>query len=145
MRLASGRHIDSGKVGGTAFILRNNEIDGLSVNMPGVLAENIHVGLEELRQILASRMTVRKSARFAEFTIQSVIAKLLDAQLAWDVGCIPDPLPADGSKLANASHCLIVGLPKGETPEAEMVGDLIAAVVNALHWAMPGDKHDLAV
>ena len=140
VRFASGGHIADGKIGGTAFQLKADEADGMSVSNLSVLHNNIDVALEALRKTFGSRLNVRKTGRFAEFTIQDVIAKLVEAHLAWDISYVSNPLCAKGTELADPSHGLILGLPASGTPEGEMVGDLIASVVIRLHAALPTTK-----
>jgi hypothetical protein len=49
---------------------------------------------------------------------------------------VQDPLESNEDFAADPSHSLISGLPAGNTPEAELIGDMIAECVIGAHPAI---------
>jgi hypothetical protein len=52
---------------------------------------------------------------------------------------VHDPLDAADNFEADPSHAEIIGLPAGDSPEADLIGDLIAECVIAMHPATGED------
>ena len=49
---------------------------------------------------------------------------------------IHTPLPAEGDYEADPSHSEIVDLPPGNSPQAALIGDMIAECIEAIHPAV---------
>ena len=126
---------EDGSVDGSEFCLRAHRPDdtGVSVNWLecfGALSEAEQ--LDEVRRL--SRLDMRKSGRLAELnvgTTKHYIRNELDA-----LRFIHTPLPAEGDYEADPSHSEIVGLPPGNSPEAALIGDMIAECIEAIHPAV---------
>lgn len=87
--------------------------------------------LDEVRRL--TRLTFRASGRLAELNVgatREYIGQRLD-----ELRFINKPLCADDEYEADPSHSEIVGLPGLDSPESEMIGDLIAECVVTLHPA----------
>jgi hypothetical protein len=53
-----------------------------------------------------------------------------------EIRFIHKPLVAENDYEADPSHSEIIGLPRGNSPEAELVGDMIARSVTDVHLAV---------
>lgn len=126
---------EDGSVDGSEFCLRAHRLDdtGVSVNWLecfGNLSKAEQ--LDEVRRL--SRLDMRKSGRLAELnvgTTKHYIRNELDA-----LRFIHAPLPAEGDYEADPSHSEIVGLPPGNSPQAALIGDMIAECIEAIHPAV---------
>lgn len=118
-----------GKATGAAFCLRSDET-GLSVNWRECFHD--HTKDEQLVQVRRLyRLEMSKNGRLAELnvgTTKRCVRDELDA-----IRFIHKPLPADDTYEADPSHCEITGLPLDNSPEAEMIGDMIAKSVQAIY------------
>lgn len=123
---------EDGSVGGEAFQLRSEE-SGLSINWLECFE-----GLSKSRQLKEvrrrSRLQMRGSGRLAElhvgYTKQYVRDELNSLRF------VHQPLAAEDEHEADPSHSEIVGLPQVDSPEAELIGDLIAECVEAVYPAL---------
>ncbi len=127
---------ESGDVDGSDFRLRPARPDekGLSVNWLEVLGAGKDHQLSEVRRLCSSRLSLRRNGRFAEMnvgTVLRVVSEELDTP-----GIVHDPLEAEQGLEADPSHSEISGLPPGESDQAMLVGDLIAACVMNLYPAV---------
>ena len=124
-----------GKVDGSAFCLRAHRPDdtGVSVNWLECFGNLSKADqLDEVRRL--SRLDMRKSGRLAELnvgTTKHYIRNELDA-----LRFIHKPLHAKGGYEADPSHSEIVGLPPGNSPQAALIGDMIAECIEAIHPAV---------
>ena len=119
--------LDSGRVDGLAFCLRPKEI-GLSVSwLEGTGRMTKASQMDEVRRL--TPLTMRPSARFAELNVGTTKRSLATAGRSLEI--VHPPLSY------NPAHSEIRGLPESESPEAALVGDLIASCVTALHPAVP--------
>lgn len=125
--------LDDGSVSGGAFELRPQET-GVSVHWLEAFLPGKSNQLAEVRR--RSRLTLRRSGRFAELNVGSVI-KHVEQELR-GVRIVHDPLASEGSLQNDPSHAQINGLPPTDSPDAELIGDLIAERVNAVHPAVVG-------
>ena len=120
---------EDGSVGGEAFQLRSGE-ESLSVNwlecFPGISKSQ---QVEQVRQ--RSRLQLRPNGRFAELNVGQT--KEHGHGELTDLRFVHDPLPAEGEFEPDPSHSEIAGLPAADSPEAELVGDMIAECVTAVH------------
>lgn len=123
---------EDGSVGGEAFQLRTEE-SSLSVNWLECFKEfSKSQQLDEVRR--RSRLQMRGNGRLAELQVghtkQYVHAELNSLRF------VHQPLAAEEECEADPSHSELVGLPKGDSPEAELVGDLIAECVEDVYPAV---------
>jgi hypothetical protein len=132
-RYVGGSNFDpaTGRVNGAAFDRTAKDVGGLSFNRTGVLSQ---IGADDDRQIclvMASRISFGKTAVFAETNVGESVDALRSFGEVFHF--IDDPLKAEGTKLANPAHALMIGLPfVGEaigSLKAELAGDLIARTV----------------
>ena len=85
--------------------------------------------LAEVRRL--TRLTIKKSGRFAELNVGDV-KQHLHAQCS-TLDFISTPLGVTEKFAADPSHGDIIGLPPYESPHARLVGDMIAECVSTLH------------
>lgn len=132
VRYAAPRHIhDDGSVDGYIFRLRPQE-SGLSVNWLEYFSQLAKPQqLEQVRQL--SRLNLRRNGRFAELSVD------LARQELPDLAFRHRPLEATAQYPADPSHSEIIGLPPGDSPQAALIGDMIAALVQNLHPALSGE------
>ncbi|NPD21733.1 hypothetical protein [Alterinioella nitratireducens] len=125
---------EDGTANGADFRLRPNRPDetGVSVNWLEAFDTDKAQQLAEVRRLY--RLTVRRTGRFAELNIGAVREKVTE-ELA-TLRIVHDPLEADGDFEADHSHAEIDGLPPGDSPEADMIGDMIAECVINMHPAI---------
>lgn len=125
---------EDGTANGADFRLRPSRPDetGLSVNWLQAFAGDKAHQLAEVRRLY--RLSMKRTGRFAELNIEVVI-RTVSAESA-SLRIVHDPLDAEGRFEADPSHAEITGLPPGDSPEADMIGDLIAECVVAMHPAV---------
>jgi hypothetical protein len=123
-----------GKVNGTEFCLRPND-KGLSVNW----LEYFEVStkdeqLAEVRRLL--RLRVSKSGRLAELNIGET-KRHIRSELE-GLNFIHRPLVAEADYEADPSHSEITGLPPCNSPDAELIGDIIVECIKVTHPTVSG-------
>lgn len=125
---------EDGTADGADFRLRPNRPDdtGVSVNWLEAFNGEKAQQLAEVRRL--SRLNLKKTGRLAELNIGAVREKVAE-ELA-TLRIVHDPLDARGDFDADPSHAEITGLPAGDSPEADMIGDLIAECVITMHPAI---------
>lgn len=125
---------EDGTVNGADFRLRPNRPDetGVSVNWLEAFDGDKAHQVAHVRRLY--RLTVRRTGRFAELNVGAVREKVAE-ELA-TLRIVHDPLDAEGDFEADPSHAEIVGLPPGDSPEADMIGDLITECVITMHPAI---------
>lgn len=115
----------------SAFQLRPTD-SGLSVNWLECFAgQSKPQQLNEVRRL--TRLTMKPSGRLVELNVgvtREHIGQRLD-----ELRFIHKPLNADEVYEADPSHSEIMGLPPKDSPEAELIGDMIAECVIAVHSA----------
>lgn len=127
--------IRNGKADGSQFYRRPSE-DGLSVNWLEYFA---HLGkseqLAEVRRVIHRQLG--RNAAFAELNVGDIKQCLRDALP--NVRVVEKPSPAnDRFPYEDPSHSEIMGLPASDNLYlAEIIGDLLAKQVKALHPAVP--------
>ena len=133
VRYAGYTHVrKDGKVGGGAFVLRPNE-RGLSVNWLECFFDfKKDEQLAEVRRL--SRLKLGKGGRLAELNVGET-KQYLESELH-ELCFTNDPLAAEDEFEADPSHSEITGLPTGNSPEAEWIGDMIAQTVTDVHPAV---------
>ena len=126
---------EDGSVDGSEFCLRAHRPDdtGVSVNWLEYFGDLSKAEqLDEVRRL--SRLDMRKSGRLAELNVGTTkhhVRNELDA-----LRFIHSPLPAEGDYGTDPSHSEIVGLPPGNSPQAALIGDMIAECIKAIHQAV---------
>ncbi len=124
-----------GKPDASAFSLREDRPDdtGVSVNWLECFDDRTKVQqLDEIRRL--SRLTMRKSGRLAELNVGAT-KKHIRSELE-NLRFIHAPLPATDEHDADPSHSEITGLPPANSPEAELIGDMMAECIKAMHPAV---------
>lgn len=126
---------EDGSVDGSEFCLRAHRPDdtGVSVNWLECFGDLSKAEqLDEVRRL--SRLDMRKNGRLAELNVG--ITKHYVRNELKSLRFIHTPLPAEGDYEADPSHSEIVGLPPGNSPQAALIGDMIAECIEAIHPAV---------
>ena len=123
--------LDDGSLNCSAFQLRPTD-SGLSVNwLEYFEGQSKSQQLNEIRLLI--RLTMKPSGRLAELNVgvtRQYVGHRFD-----ELRFIHTPLAADEKFEADPSHGEIMGLPPKDSPEAELIGDLIAECVIGVHQA----------
>ena len=123
---------EDGSVDGSVFRLRRNDT-GLSVNWLEYFQElNKSQQLDKVRQL--SRLTMRPNGRLAELNV-GITKRHVQSRLE-TLRFIHVPLTAEGEYQPDPSHGEITGLPPGDSPEAALIGDMIAECIGTIHPAI---------
>jgi len=123
----TSRHED-GSVDGSAFRLRSGD-NGLSVNWLEYFRDLTKAQqLDEVRRL--SRLTMRRRGCLAELGVGAT--KQYSPELT-ALRFIHKPLAAENGYEADPSHSEIIGLPQGDSPQAALIGDLIAECIQTIH------------
>lgn len=132
VRYASPRLIhEDGELDGSAFRLRPQDI-GLSVNWLEYFSGLSKTEqLEKIRQL--TRLEMRRNGRLAELNVELTRRHL--REVLPSLFFVNRPLAADSQYGADPSHSEIIGLPPDDSPQAGLVGDMIAQCVLNLHQA----------
>ena len=126
----TSKHED-GSVDGSAFRLRPSD-NGLSVNWLEYFSDLTKAQqLDEVRRL--SRLTIRRSGCLAELGVGAT--KQYAPELT-ALRFVHKPLAAENGYEADPSHSEITGLPQGDSPQAALIGDLIAECIQAIHPAI---------
>ena len=129
----TSRHED-GRVDGSAFRLRSGD-NGLSINWLEYFGDLTKAQqLDAVRRL--SRLTMRRSGCLAELGVGTT--KQHSSELT-ALRFIRKPLAAENGYEADPSHSEITGLPQGDSPQAALLGDLIAECIQAIHPAIIDD------
>ena len=125
--------LDAGILNCSAFQLGPDQ-QGLSVNWLEYFQGRDKSGqLEEVRNHIQRKLG--RNGRLAElnvgFTLEYIGHRLADLRF------VHSPSPPRGQYPADPSHSDILGLPPLESPESELIGDLIAEWVAELHPTIP--------
>lgn len=126
-RYVSGGQVDGDLISGEAFQLKPKDDGGLSVNWPAVFDADLGLAAGEIKR--RARITVRPSGRYAILNVREILDISRQADELNQLSVIEDPLEAEGEKLADPSHALILGLPLPDDLQAQMAGDLLARLV----------------
>ena len=121
--------LDDGTVDGSEFCLRPDDA-GLSVNWLNYFSSS--PSSEQLEAVSQGiQLQLSRNGRFAEFNVGEVREHLREE--CGSVRVLHDPRPPTDEFGADPSHCEIMGLPAGDSPEGELVGDMIAECIHSLH------------
>jgi hypothetical protein len=133
VRYVGGKHVgnSTGALNGSAFDRTPKDSDGLSFTQRLILSKNPKSDEAEIRRVLGSRLTMGKTAVFAELNVRGALAAL--KAFEGDFHFREDALAKQGDMLANPAHALLIGLPfKGEAVgslRSEHAGDLLRQTV----------------
>ena len=120
---------EDGSVDGSAFRLRPSD-EGLSVNWLDYYQRfDKSQQLDKVRQ--SSRLTMRPNGRLAELNI-GVTKRHVQARVK-NLRFTHAPLASEGEYRPDPSHSEIRGLPPGDSPEAALIGDMIAECIQTIH------------
>ena len=123
---------EDGTVDGSEFRLRQDDT-GLSINWLECFTGLAKAQqLDEVRRL--SRLNMRTRGRLAELNVGVTKHHVRDSLNA--LRFIHGPLNAIDKYKADPSHSEMLGLPPGDSPEAELIGDMIAECIAALHPAL---------
>ena len=123
---------EDGSVDGAAFRLWPND-NGLSVNWLEYFSDLTKAQqLDEVRRL--SRLTIKKSGCLAELGVG--VTKQHDSGELTALRFVHKPSAAENGYEADPSHSEITGLPQGDSPQAALIGDLIAQCIQAIHPAI---------
>ena len=132
VRYARPTQVLDGRVDGSAFLLRENE-PRLSVNWLEYFDDQPRPQqLVEIRRLI--RLTLGRTGLFAELNVGATRKHIGD--MVNELRFTHSPLPPEDGFEADPSHSEVLGLPPRDTPEAELIGDMIAECVTEVHPAM---------
>ncbi len=140
-RYVGGAHIDAGtgQINGSAFDRTSKDVDGLSFTRRGMFAADSEADRAVIRQVVGSRLRLRRTAVFAEVEVGSALEALHAFESAIDF--IEDPLDAEEDALANPAHALLIGYPfRGESIgslKSEVAGDQLRLRIYDRFAAVP--------
>ncbi len=124
--------LDDGSLNCSAFMLRDGE-SGLSINWLDYFRDQPKSQqLDEIRRL--SRLTMRRNGRLAESNMWQT-SEYVRRELE-GLRFIHTPLDADTGYAPDPSHSEIRGLPTRYSPEAELIGYMIAECVSLCHIAI---------
>ena len=133
VRYVRPTQIDGDTVDGSAFRLRANE-SGLSVHWLEIFEDLAKTEqLDEVRRL--SRLSMSRNGRLAELNVGEAIQHISD--MLDSPRIVHSPLDATDHYEADPSHSEFLGLPDSESPEAALLGDMIAELVLAVHPTRP--------
>lgn len=121
--------LDDGTVDGSEFILGLGH-QGLSMNWLDYFA-SLPEPMRLEAVALKIQLDTKPTGRFAEWNVGTLRANLLTEN--HDVSVLHDPNPATEKYGPDPSHCQVYGLPMGNSPEAQLVGDMIAESIQDIH------------
>ncbi len=124
-----------GKADGSAFCLRAQRPDdnGLSVNWLECFHDRAkEQQVAEVRRL--SRLKLRERGRLAELNVGATKRHLRNGLDS--LHFVQKPLAAEGDYEADPSHSEMVGLPPADSPDAELIGDMIAESISAIYPAL---------
>ena len=124
-----------GKVDGSAFCLRANRPDDTSLSVNWLECFPDHTKDEQLAEVRRlARLKMREGGSLAELNIGATkqhVRTVFDG-----LRFIHKPLAAEDEFEADPSHSEITGLSQGNSPESELIGDMIAQSINAVYPAV---------
>lgn len=135
VRYVGGSHFDpgTGGINGSAFERTPKDVGGVSFARRGVHSTVEADDRDAIRRVAGSRLKLGRNAVFAELQVGAALDVL--REFAEDVFFRQDPLAAEGDKLADPAHALLIGFPfKGEqvgSLKSEVAGDRLRRCVSA--------------
>lgn len=142
-RYVGGSHFDpgTGGINGSAFERTPKDVDGVSFARRSVHSTVEADDRDAIRRVAGSRLKLGKNAVFAELKVGAALDVLREFEQ--DVFFREDRLAAEGDKLADPAHALLIGFPfKGEqvgSLKSEVAGDRLRRCVSACFPAVKTD------
>jgi hypothetical protein len=121
---------EDGTIDGSEFMLRPVD-KGLSGNWLDYFAFLPSEERLEAVAVKIQRDPNVNNGKFAEWNVGALREHLLTESHAITV--VHDPSPANERYGPDPSHCQMYGLPPQDTPEAQLVGDMMAEFIQKLH------------
>ena len=126
---------EDGTVDGSAFCRRAHRPDDVRLSVHWLECFRSRTKSEQLASVRrVSRLTLRGRGRLAELNIGKTKWHLHAEQVT--LRFVHMPLPAQDDHEADPSHSEIDGLPPGNSPYADLIGDMIAEAVSAIYPAV---------
>ena len=121
--------LDDGTIDGSEFILRPND-RGLSGNWLDYFAP-----LPKTLRLEAVALKVQLDPNFNGKFAEWNVGALREHLLAEDYSLTVDHVPSRATDRygPDPSHCEVYGLPAHDSPEAQLVGDMIAESIQSIH------------
>ena len=129
LRCVGGNHIDNGEIDGSGLLCRRNE-PCPSVNWLEWFPGDLQNRVAEVRR--RRRLKYGATARLARLNVGRTKMYILENDPnSLQINVIQDPLEEDSERgfMEDPSHSLMVGVPTVDTPEGELIGDLLAQCV----------------
>lgn len=124
-----------GKVDGSAFCLRKHRPDETGISVYWLECFRNSTKNEQLAEVRRlARLKMREGGRLAELNIGAT--KQYIRAIFEGLRFVHKPLAAEDDYESDPSHSEITGLPRGNSAEAELIGDMIAQSINAVHPAV---------
>ena len=126
---------EDGTIDGSAFCRRAHRPDDVRLSVHWLECFRSRTKSEQLAAVRRlSRLRLRSRGRLAELNIGKTKRHVHVEHLT--LRFVHMPLPAQGDFEADPSHSEIEGLPPGNSPHAELIGDMIAETVSAIYPAV---------
>jgi len=126
---------DGGKIAGAAFCLRAWRPDDTSLSVNWLECFDNLTNEQQVAEVRRlSRLTMRERGRLAELNVGATKEHLrsrLDS-----VRFVNTPLAKEGTHEADPSHSEVTALPSADSPEAELIGDMIAQTITTIYPAI---------
>jgi hypothetical protein len=124
-----------GTINGSEFRLRPNRPDDVGVSVSWMESYDPPPAnqISEVRQ--RSRLKTSKSGCYARMNVGRTRKYVLNESQT-NLAIVHDPLQEDGTFVEDGAHSIISGLPPGDSPEAEAIGDLIAECIDERYPAI---------
>jgi len=129
LRYVGGNHIENGEINGSGLLRRSNETHP-SVNWLERFSGDLEDRVAEVRR--RRRLTYGATARLACLNVGHAKTYVLQNDPnSRRITVIQDPLDEDRERGSpeDPSHSLIEGVPGVDTPEGELIGDLLAKCI----------------
>jgi hypothetical protein len=135
LRYIGKKHIDDGVVNGSGFLARVGE-DAPSVNWMECF---LGPAANQVAEISARRrIRYERRAQLAQLNVgqtKNYVAE--NAPMLVKLSFLHDPLAAETTLSEDLSHAIINGVPAPNTPEGELVGDLLVGCIMILYPVVP--------
>jgi hypothetical protein len=123
LRYIGKKHVDNGVVNGSGFLTRPQE-NAPSVNWMEYFALPVINQVSEITS--RRRMRYEKNALLVRLNVGHTRRFVgSNSPIPVELSFIHDPLPAENGKPEDPSHAIVTGVPVIETPEGELIKDLL--------------------
>jgi hypothetical protein len=135
LRYVAPKHVDNGIINGSAFLRRPHE-QASSVNWMEWFPLPIENQVSGVRSV--RRLTYAKNGRLAQINVGRA-RHYVEERAHIKLSFRHDPLPAALDYPEDPSHALIHGIPALDSPDSELIQDLLADTVIA-HFPAVSDE-----